>query len=94
MMKTLVALACLTAVVAACDDAPNAKPKAPTAPEAVVTPAQALVAAPAHNTRSGVCVSYLRERTQLVVRLTRAPKDTALVKRAKALTSIITDACN
>jgi hypothetical protein len=95
-LVTLCSIAAAAVLFASCDDEPNAKPKAlPTGPVAVVqSPLAALNAAPAKLRGSGVCTSYLRERTQLVLKLTRAPKDTALLKRAQALTSIITDACN
>ena len=92
-MKRLVSVV-LAAAVFACEDAPNAKPREITAPAPPVSsPVVALNAATA-RLRSSVCSSYLRERTRLQVKLSNAPTDSVLLKRATALASIITDACN
>jgi hypothetical protein len=82
--------------VASCDDEPETKPLAPTAPVAVpeVAPAILLSEAPVKVKGSSVCSAFLRERTKLLDQLTKTPDDAALLKRAKSLAAVITDACN
>jgi hypothetical protein len=93
-MKHLVAVALFAAVLAACDDDPSLKPKAPTAPELPAAPAPSLENVSARVRGSSVCSSYLRERSRLQAKLAAAPNDTALSRRAHALVLIIVDACN
>jgi hypothetical protein len=84
-------------VLAACEDEPNA-PTAPTTEAAaaapVLAPDEALRAAPASFGGTSVCTSYLRERKKLLGQIKAQPQSAELLKRAKSLTSIITDACN
>ena len=83
--------------IVSCDDEKaETKPISPTAPVAVpeVAPAVLLTEAPAKAKGSSVCVSFLRERTKLLEQLTKTPDDAALLKRAKSLAAVITDACN
>ena len=82
--------------IAACDEEPETKAISPTAPVAMpeVAPAVLLSEAPAKEKASSVCASFLRERTKLLEQLTKTPDDAALLKRAKSLAAVITDACN
>jgi hypothetical protein len=85
---------CAALMLASCEDEPNAKSALPTEPAPQVSPGEALRTAPAKLQGSSVCSSYLRERTKLQVKLAKAPEDKDLLKRASAMASIITDACN
>ena len=97
MSRFLVSLFASSAilVLASCDDDPEkAKALSPTAPVLEVSPAAALMDAPVKVKGSSVCASYQRERTKLLGQLTTAPEEKELLKRAKALAAVITDACN
>ena len=72
----------------ACTDDPQRAPL-PTAPAA-----PALSKAPAAPTlRSTVCLSYMRERTRLQVRLAVSPDDSTLQKKAASYDRVLAGAC-
>lgn len=98
MSRFLVSLAAASTVIlvfSSCDDDPKkAKALSPTAPVVELSPAAELMDAPVKVKGSSVCASYQRERSKLLGQLTTAPENTELLKRAKALAAVITDACN
>ena len=97
MSRFLVGLsaAALVFVLASCDEeTEEVKAVSPLAPAVVISPAAALMNAPAKVKGSSVCNAFLRERTKLQGELSTAPEDKQLLKRASALASVITDACN
>lgn len=72
----------------ACTDDPQ-KAAMPTAPVAASL-SRASVAAPLRTT---VCLSYMRERTRLQVRLTESPDDSTLQKKAASYDRALAGAC-
>lgn len=86
----------IVVVLVSCDDDPESKPVTPTAPVVApaLSPVAALSAAPTKVKGSSVCASYLRERTKLLAKLDTTPQNIALLRRAKSLAEVITDACN
>jgi hypothetical protein len=72
----------------ACTDDPH-KAATPTAP-AAPTEARAFVAP---IRRTTVCLSYLRKRTRLQVRLADHPNDSTLQKEAASYERLLVDAC-
>jgi hypothetical protein len=90
-----VVLSAVVLVVASCDDdETRTEAVSPLAPVAEVSPVAALMEAPVKVKGSSVCASYLRERTKLLGQLSATPENKDLLKRATALTSVITDVCN
>jgi hypothetical protein len=86
-------------VVAACHDDASDKSVAPTAPvtAAAVAPPSAAIALQGVKISAGgssVCLRYLAQRSDLQVRLEKAPSDTVLLRKARALTMKMADACN
>jgi hypothetical protein len=92
-MKRFIVVAFLAVAVASCDDNPKAKSKVPTAPERPTVAAPALASLPEMTRGSSVCMSYMRERSRLLLSLKTTPNDSLLNKRANALARIIVDAC-
>jgi hypothetical protein len=92
-MKRVLSIAVLSFVLAACDDKPNAKPKEPTAPAVQPSAAPSLVNLPEMTRGSSVCMSYMRDRSRMLVSLKTTPNDSLLNKRANALARMIVDAC-
>ena len=72
----------------ACTDDPERSPL-PTAPAAPVLSK----AAAAPTSRTTVCLSYMRERTRLEVRLAQSPDDSTLVKKAESIDRVLAGAC-
>ena len=98
-MKRIALVLVLVAVLSSCEDTPGAQPKTVIGPaEATPIVAGATVASlstvPARLGGSTVCLRYLRDRILLLGELDAAPNDTALVRKAKALTAKLADACN
>jgi hypothetical protein len=88
MIRLAVFVGATLLAAGACTDDPE-KAVAPTAP-----PPPVLAKAPAPPTlRTTVCLSYLRERTRLQVRLAESPDDSTLKRRATSYDRMLAGAC-
>ena len=92
-VRTTLAGAVLLFAAAACDE--KREQLAPTAPTAAKTaPADAAVPTVDVTGKSSVCRKYEREAKGLKAALRESPKDEKLVGQARALASIMKDACS
>jgi hypothetical protein len=87
-MLRLAILAGATLLSIACTDDPQ-KAATPTAPEA---PAFSKASVPPPR-RTTLCLSYLRKRARLEVRLAESPNDSTLRKESASYARVLADAC-